>query len=144
MQVQDSGNDLDAHLANAERVEDARLQQVHERLDCVSRSLEELRPRREASRQAGGATPSPGAARHSIEVANARLAEIQAELDGLRIAMRNRALIEQAKGMLMVRLQIDESTAFDYLRTMSNRSNRKLVDVAGDVVRTRAGEDGLR
>lgn len=144
MQVQDNGSDLDAHLANAERIEDARLQQVHDRLDSVSRSLEELRTRREAARQAGAAARSREAARNSIEIANAKLAEIQAELDGLRIAMRNRALIEQAKGMLMLRLQIDETKAFDYLRTMSNQTNRKLVDVAGDVVRTRAGEDGLR
>lgn len=144
MQVHDGGTELDSHLTNAERIEDARLQQVHERLDSVSRSLEELRTRREAAREAGAAARSREAARNSIEVANARLAEIQAELDGLRIAMRNRALIEQAKGMLMVRLQIDEAKAFDYLRTMSNQTNRKLVDVAGDVVRTRAGEDGLR
>jgi AmiR/NasT family two-component response regulator len=144
MQVHENGNDLDSHLANAQRIEDARLQQVHERLDSVSRSLEELRARREAARQAGAAARSREAARNSIEMANAKLVEIQAELDGLRIAMRNRAMIEQAKGMLMVRLQIDESKAFDYLRSLSNQTNRKLADVAADVVRTRAGETGLR
>lgn len=144
MQVHDDGNDLDSHLTNAERLEDARLQEVHERLESVSRSLEDLRTRREAAREAGAAARSRETARNSIDTANARLAEIQAELDGLRIAMRNRAMIEQAKGMLMVRLQIDETKAFEYLRSMSNQTNRKVVDVAADVVRTRAGEDGLR
>jgi AmiR/NasT family two-component response regulator len=69
-----------------------------------------------------------------------RLQELQAELDGLRAAMRHRGVIEQAKGMLMVRLQLDEDTAFEQLRTLSNTANRKLSDVAADVVRTRAGD----
>lgn len=72
--------------------------------------------------------------------ADARVAELQAELAGLRVAMRDRGVIEQAKGMLMVRLQVDEDQAFDYLRTLSNTTNRKLSEVAGEVVRTRAGE----
>ncbi len=57
--------------------------------------------------------------------------------------MRTRAVIEQAKGMVMVRLEVDEDAAFEYLRTLSNTTNRKLTDVAADVVRTRAGETGL-
>lgn len=73
----------------------------------------------------------------------ARLAECEAELDGLRDAMRHRAVIEQAKGMLMVRLQVDEDQAFDYLRTLSNTRNSKLAEIAAVVVRTRAGETGF-
>lgn len=117
-----------------------RLQQVHDRLDVVSRSLQELRVSREAVQGHGSGTDAREFARSAIAVANAKLAEIQVELDGLRIAMRNRGLIEQAKGMLMLRLQVDEDEAFDYLRTLSNQTNRKLVEVASDVVRTRAGE----
>lgn len=55
-------------------------------------------------------------------------------------AMQSRAVIEQAKGMLMLRLQVDEDAAFGALRSMSNATNRKLFEVAADVIRTRAGE----
>ncbi|GAA0621641.1 hypothetical protein GCM10009547_25440 [Sporichthya brevicatena] len=69
-----------------------------------------------------------------------RLTQLQAEVDGLRLAMRNRGVIEQAKGMVMLRLDVDEDAAFDHLRVLSNRTNRKLVDVATDVVRTRGAD----
>ena len=138
--MQGKESDLHAPREGAGASEDVRLHQVNERLDVVARSLQELRVRREVLPQPGAEARSREATRSSIEVANAKLAEIQAELDGLRVAMRNRALIEQAKGMLMVRLRIDEDKAFDYLRTLSNTSNRKLSEVAADVVRTRAGE----
>lgn len=138
--MQGNESDLHAPRAGAGASEDVQLHQVNERLDVVARSLQELRVRREVFPQPGADARSREATRSSIEVANAKLAEIQAELDGLRVAMRNRALIEQAKGMLMVRLRIDEDKAFDYLRTLSNASNRKLSEVAADVVRTRAGE----
>ncbi|HUR74823.1 MAG TPA: ANTAR domain-containing protein [Sporichthya sp.] len=124
--------------------DDSRLQRVNERLELVARSLKELDQRREAARQANETARSREAARTAIDLAHARLAEVQGELEGLRTAMRNRGVIEQAKGMLMVRLQVDEDKAFDYLRTMSNTTNRKLSDVAADVVRTRAGETGFR
>ena len=143
MQLHDRENDLQPRHGESRTADDLRMQQVHERLDVVSRSLEELRARREAAQRLGAEARSREAARNSIDVANTKLAEIQAELDGLRLAMQNRALIEQAKGMLMLRLRVDEDQAFDYLRTMSNKTNRKLVDVASDVVRTRAGEDVL-
>lgn len=128
--------------SDSSAAEDFRVHQVHERLDQVSRSLQELSARREAAVQAGQVARSREAARGAIELERARLTEIQAELDGLRVAMRNRGVIEQAKGMLMLRLKVDEEQAFDYLRKLSNTSNRKLVDVATDVVRTRAGDSG--
>ncbi|MBA3742622.1 ANTAR domain-containing protein [Sporichthya sp.] len=111
--------------------EDVRLRRVHEHLDQVARSLQDLGARADTDRE----TAEP-----SIDGLHAQLAELQAELDGLRTAMRNRGVIEQAKGMLMVRLRVDEGKAFDYLRTLSNTTNRKLSEVAGEVVRTRAGE----
>lgn len=120
--------------------DDARLLQVHERLDQVRRSLDDLNARREAARRTGAIARSREAARLAVEQLHTRLTEVQTELDGLRIAMRNRGVIEQAKGMLMLRLDLDEDAAFDYLRTLSNRTNRKLVDVAAEVVRTRVGE----
>jgi GAF domain-containing protein len=52
----------------------------------------------------------------------------------LQVAMDSRAPIEQAKGVLMVRHGYDADAAFAALRQMSNDSNRKLRDVANDIV----------
>jgi GAF domain-containing protein len=49
-------------------------------------------------------------------------------------AMRSRAVIEQAKGILMARSSLDPEEAFDVLRRASQRENRKLRDVAADLV----------
>lgn len=49
-------------------------------------------------------------------------------------AMRSRATIEQAKGVLMALHGCDADAAFDLLRTESQHGNRKLRDVAVDVV----------
>ena len=43
-------------------------------------------------------------------------------------------MIEQAKGILMARNAIGEAEAFDRLRSHSQHSGRKLVDVARAVV----------
>lgn len=45
-------------------------------------------------------------------------------------AMEHRASIEQAKGALMLSFSIDDTAAFDLLRTYSSRSNLKLSVVA--------------
>ena len=57
-------------------------------------------------------------------------------------AMESRAEIEQAKGVLMSTHRIDADTAFDLLRQRSQTTNRKLRDVAIDVVNeASAGSD---
>ena len=45
-------------------------------------------------------------------------------------ATEHRAVIEQAKGALMLSFSIDEEAAFDLLRTYSSRSNTRLAVVA--------------
>ncbi|MGY1773857.1 ANTAR domain-containing protein [Blastococcus sp. SYSU D00813] len=52
----------------------------------------------------------------------------------LRIAMESRAVIEQAKGVLMAQQGVDTDQAFEILRAASQRANRKLRDVAAGVV----------
>ena len=47
--------------------------------------------------------------------------------------MANRDVIEQAKGMLMLTLGADKETAFGYLRTASNHSNRRVAAIAVEV-----------
>ncbi len=56
------------------------------------------------------------------------------EYHGLQGAFGRRALIEQAKGILMGRQAVDGERAFELLREHSQRHGRKLVDVATSVV----------
>jgi hypothetical protein len=53
-------------------------------------------------------------------------------------AMRSRAAIEQAKGMLMAEMRIDADQAFDMLTRLSQGSNVKLRDVARRIVEDRS------
>ena len=54
--------------------------------------------------------------------------------EDMRRAMETRAVIEQAKGILMVRDQCDDDTAFETLRVLSQRANRKLREIAREIV----------
>lgn len=62
------------------------------------------------------------------------VARLRAERDGLRRAMRSRALIEQAKGVLMAKHRITADQAFAKLLAISQDSNIKLAQVAAAVV----------
>lgn len=71
-------------------------------------------------------------------LANARAYHRAAQLgDQLREALSTRAVIEQAKGILMVQARVDEDEAFALLRRTSQQQNRKLRDVAAAVVALR-------
>jgi AmiR/NasT family two-component response regulator len=56
------------------------------------------------------------------------------EYHNLQGAFGRRALIEQAKGILMARHAIDQQNAFEMLRNHSQHNGRKLVDVAEAIV----------
>jgi AmiR/NasT family two-component response regulator len=56
------------------------------------------------------------------------------EYHNLQGAFGRRALIEQAKGILMARHSIDGDKAFGMLREHSQHNGNKLVDVAGAIV----------
>ena len=78
----------------------------------------------------------------SIVVANAQAYWAAFELSrNMAKAMESRAEIEQAKGVLIATYRIDADAAFDLLRQRSQQTNRKLRDVAGDVVNEAAGGD---
>jgi len=66
----------------------------------------------------------------AIDITLQRFAEYQS----LQGAFGRRALIEQAKGILMARHSLDAGRAFDMLRDHSQHNGRKLVDVAQAVV----------
>ncbi|HKO90892.1 MAG TPA: GAF and ANTAR domain-containing protein [Polyangiaceae bacterium] len=60
------------------------------------------------------------------------------ELAQLQLAMKSRAVIEQAKGILIERYKVDEDMAFTLLSRASQDGNVKLRDVADQLVRTGA------
>jgi response regulator NasT len=66
----------------------------------------------------------------AIDITLQRFAEYQS----LQGAFGRRALIEQAKGILMARHSLDADRAFDMLRDHSRHNGRKLVDVAQAIV----------
>jgi GAF domain-containing protein len=73
----------------------------------------------------------------AIAVGNAEAAaRTSDDLIQLRIVMLSRALIEQAKGILIERHKINEDEAFTILTHASQRTNTKLRDVAAELVRT--------
>src|SRR5436190_15939932 len=83
----------------------------------------------------------PDAGSSSAEPAEALaalVAKLRAELAGVRTAMRNRAVIEQAKGVLVERLRITPDQGFDHLVRLSQRTNIKLIEVAAAIVGTTA------
>ena len=71
-------------------------------------------------------------------VASLLSAAVTAQVTGrlasqLQAALEHRWLIEQAKGVLMAREQLDAQTAFERLRGVARASTRRVVDVARDV-----------
>ena len=71
----------------------------------------------------------------AVAVANAQAYwEAKEIADQLHEAMKSRAVIEQAKGMLMAAQGCGPDEAFDLLVRASQRSNRKLRDIAGELV----------
>jgi Stage II sporulation protein E (SpoIIE)/ANTAR domain len=72
------------------------------------------------------------------EALAALVAKLRSELTGVRTAMRNRAVIEQAKGVLVERLGVSPDEGFDQLVRLSQRANIKLIEVAAAIVGTTA------
>ena len=64
----------------------------------------------------------------------ATTAQVKGRLaDQLQAALEHRWLIEQAKGVVMGREQVDAQAAFERLRAAARNSTRRLADVAKDV-----------
>ncbi|MGY1605971.1 MULTISPECIES: GAF and ANTAR domain-containing protein [unclassified Geodermatophilus] len=71
----------------------------------------------------------------AVAVANADAhAELGDRARNMELAMQSRAVIEQAKGVLMAQRGVDADGAFDILRAASQRYNRKLRDIAAGIV----------
>lgn len=62
----------------------------------------------------------------------------------LQVALESRAVIEQAKGILVAEHGCDPDIAFKELSRISQRSNRKVRDIAADLVAGRAERSQFR
>jgi len=74
----------------------------------------------------------PDGVRGALDITLRRFAEFQ----NLRGAFGRRAIIEQAKGILMERNGIDADAAFALLKTHSQQTGQKLYDVAHAITNT--------
>lgn len=71
----------------------------------------------------------------AVAVANAALYSTTADLaENMQKAMQSRAVIDQAKGILMAHAHTSAAEAFDTLTKLSQEQNRKLRDVAQAIV----------
>jgi GAF domain-containing protein len=71
----------------------------------------------------------------AVTVANAEAHwQLGEQARNMRIAMESRAVIEQAKGVLMAQRHVTAEQAFEILREASQRYNRKLRDIAAGMV----------
>jgi GAF domain-containing protein len=96
-------------------------------LDVYARDPRDWDPSEVAALQAyGGLVASLLSAAATAQV-KGRLA------DQLQAALEHRWLIEQAKGVVMGREQLDAQAAFERLRGVARSSTRRLADVAKDV-----------
>lgn len=73
----------------------------------------------------------------SVAVANMHAyQDARTMADNLQVALESRAVIDQAKGILMERYKVTADAAFQALASVSMRSNTKVRDVAEHLVRT--------
>ena len=78
-----------------------------------------------------------------VALANMHLYDAQARVaEQLEAAMRSRAVIEQAKGIVMAQRRCGADDAFQVLVARSQEANRKLRDIAQEVVDEAARAEG--
>jgi len=59
---------------------------------------------------------------------------LRTEADAARQALEDRKLVERAKGAVMRFASVDEEEAFVRLRKLASQSNKKLCDIAHEVL----------
>jgi len=72
-----------------------------------------------------------------MEVERRRIEDLERQVATLGVAVEHRTSIGVALGMIMERLELDRDRAFTYLRSCSQAQNRKLYDLAVEIVETR-------
>jgi ANTAR domain len=122
----------------------AQIRQVEALLDAVrdgvgSLARASLRLEREvdqAVNEVPGPARPPARPARAARPSAAHPAQAAVERASLLEAVENRAIIEQAKGMLMLKHRCDAEAAFGLLIEISRRERRKVRDIAGDIVRS--------
>ncbi|WP_298923133.1 nitrate regulatory protein [uncultured Ramlibacter sp.] len=123
--------------ANLRRLCERRILQAREELRDQQAILEDL------SRQAGGAGPGmptrygPHLERSILGMVQEQAQRLQAmsdELDTVRATLKERKVVERAKGLLMAHRQLTEEEAYKTLRQMAMNQKRRLIDVAEAVL----------
>jgi response regulator NasT len=82
----------------------------------------------------------------ALAVAVSRFREqqaLRAEVADLKQALEERKVIEQAKGSVMRRIGVSEEDAYRRLRKAASNTNRKVIDVAREVLAAEAPFAGL-
>jgi len=72
-----------------------------------------------------------------LQVARARFVQQQAlldELDTARVELVQRKTIEKAKGIIMKQRNLDEDKAYRAIRTLAMNNNKKIHEIAGQIV----------
>ncbi|HET6875009.1 MAG TPA: ANTAR domain-containing protein [Acidimicrobiales bacterium] len=88
--------------------------------------------------------PTPVVRPEGLEASNSasdpsrRVHELECQISTLRAALDSRDTIGMAKGILMAREGCTPDEAFDILRRASQRENRKLADLAAELVASNA------
>lgn len=72
-----------------------------------------------------------------------RVHALEVEVAQLRTAMVSRAVIEQAKGLLMLLTSCGDQVAFDLLTHISSHTHRKVRDIAQELVASATGRSPL-
>lgn len=87
---------------------------------------------------ADAAAPADRHGPHGSQSLDDRVRELEDQLTTIRHALDNRDTIGMAKGILVAREGVSPDEAFETLKRASQRTNRKLADIAADMVRTAA------
>ena len=79
----------------------------------------------------------------ALPVADDRVHALEVEVAQLRTAMASRAVIEQAKGILMLLAGCTDRVAFDVLTHISSTTHRKVRDLAVAITDSACGRSPL-
>ncbi len=78
---------------------------------------------------------------NELDALRARLARVEVENEQLRIGLSSRILIEQAKGVMIERLDLPAEDVFNLLRSAARRSGMKVQTIAAEILKTRVTPD---
>jgi AmiR/NasT family two-component response regulator len=73
----------------------------------------------------------------SLTSLRGRVAELELENEQLRHALASRIIIEQAKGVLVERLELPPKEVFELIRSAARRAGMKLPDLAAEILHSR-------